>query len=103
MKSFNKLSQRKNKNLNLSFQYLIESFNPFFPKNGLGVRGMKSPALLVGHRPPKTMQITENPQRQFSWIEFPAARRGKGNENPLADTPPLAAGSFISPYFPLAK
>ena len=49
------------------------------------------------------MQITENPQRQFFWIEFPAARRGKGNENPLADTPPLAVGSFISPYFPLAK
>ena len=51
LKSFNKLSHGKNKYLNLSFQYLIESFNPFFLKNGLGAWGMKSPTHLVGHRP----------------------------------------------------
>ena len=50
LKSFNKHFYRKNKYFKLSFQYLIESFHPFFPKNGLGVWGMKSPTHLIGHR-----------------------------------------------------
>ena len=54
LKSCNKFFYRKNKYFNLSFQYHIKSFHPFFPKNGLGVRGMKSPTHLVGQRLFKT-------------------------------------------------
>ena len=61
LKSFNKLSYGKNKDFNLSFQNLIKSFHPFFPKNGLGAWGMKSPAHLVGHR------LCKKLHRTFLW------------------------------------